>query len=73
MNKDGREVADDKTLCLKIAESLLACRSCCAASKDTEPEAVFLDTPPLLLLCKQEGGGKGALRSKKVVIKCKTE
>ena len=32
----------------------------------------FLDTPPLLLLG-QEGGGKGALRSNKVVIKCKTE
>ena len=45
MNKSPSEVADDRTLCLKIAESPSACRPYCAASKDTEPEAVFLDTP----------------------------
>ena len=70
MEKGGCEVVDDRTLCLKIAESSLAvaATSYCTASKDTEPEAVFLDTPNW-----QEGGGKGALRSSKVVLKWKKE
>ena len=54
MNKSPSEVADDRTLCLKIAESPLACRPYCAASKDTEPEAVFLDTPNSSSFVKRE-------------------